>query len=144
MPVQTKLLAFRLAAIAGLVLALVYFPLAAQAGPGPTALAPGVWGGEHITLQISEAGGDVEFDCAHGQITQPIVIDEHGNFDLAGTFTAEHGGPVRRDEQTPDTPARYSGHVDGSTMSLTVKVGKETVGTFALSRGAQVNLTKCR
>jgi hypothetical protein len=144
MPVQTKLLASRLALIAGLVLAQVYFPLAAQAGPGPTALAPGVWGGEHVTLQISEVGGDAEFDCAHGQITQPIVVDGNGNFNLAGTFTAEHGGPVRRDEQTPDTPARYSGHVDGSAMSLTVKVGNETVGTYALSRGAQARLTKCR
>jgi len=64
--------------------------------------------------------------------------------EVAGTFTREHGGPARRYENVPTASARYSGHVDGHTMSLTVTLGKEKVGSFTLTRGSLPNLTKCR
>ena len=115
-----------------------------NAAPGATAVATGAWGGEHIILEVAEKGAEVEFDCARGQVTQPIRLDKHGDFDVAGTFTSEHGGPVRRDESAQVSPARYSGHVDGQTMSLTVTLGKEKVGIFTLTRGSRPNLTKCR
>jgi len=115
----------------------------AQAAPDAGAVATGAWGGEHIVLKVSEKGADLEFDCAHGQVTQPITLDKHGDFDVAGTFTPEHGGPVRRDENTPPASARYSGHVDGDTMSLTVTLVKEKVGIYTLNRGSRPSLTKC-
>ncbi len=115
-----------------------------QAAPDVSAVATGTWGGEHILLEVSEKGAEVEFDCAHGQITQPITLDKHGDFDVAGTFTPEHGGPVRRDENTPPSPTRYSGHADVDTMSLTVTLGKETLGAFTLTRNASPILRKCR
>jgi hypothetical protein len=114
-----------------------------QAAPDASAIATGAWGGEHILLKVSEKGADVEFDCAHGQVTQSITLDKHGDFDVAGTFTPEHGGPVRRDENPTSASARYSGHVDGDTMSLTVSLGKEKVGTYTLIRGSRPRLTKC-
>jgi hypothetical protein len=114
-----------------------------QAAPDASAIATGAWGGEHVVLKVSEKGADVEFDCAHGQVTQPIALDKHGDFDVAGTFTPEHGGPVRRDENTPSASARYSGHVDGDTMSLSVTLGKEKVGIYTLIRGSHPRLTKC-
>jgi hypothetical protein len=43
----------------------------AQAAPDTTAIAPGTWGGEYIILEVSERGAVAEFDCAHGQVTQP-------------------------------------------------------------------------
>jgi len=115
-----------------------------RAAPGASAVATGAWGGEHIILQVSEKGADVEFDCAHGQVTQQITLDKHGDFDVAGTFTPEHGGPVRRDEKAQSASARYSGHVDGDTMSLTVTLGEEKVGIYTLTRGSRANITKCR
>jgi hypothetical protein len=114
-----------------------------QAAPDASAIATGAWGGEHILLRVSEKGADVEFDCGHGQVTQSITLDKHGDFDVAGTFTPEHGGPVRRDENPTSASARYSGHVDGDTMSLTVSLGKEKVGTYTLIRGSRPRLTKC-
>ena len=114
-----------------------------QTAPDASVVANGAWGGEHIILQVSEKGADVEFDCAHGQVTQQITLDKHGDFDAGGTFTPEHGGPVRRDENTPSASARYSGHVDGDTMSLTVTLGTEKVGTYTLVRGSRPRLTKC-
>src|SRR5262249_44166236 len=76
-------------------------------------VATGTWGGEHIILEVSGKGAEVEFDCAHGKITEPMALNRHGDFDVAGTFSPEHGGPVRQDEAENLKPARYSGHVEG-------------------------------
>jgi hypothetical protein len=107
-------------------------------------VAKGTWGGEHLILEISEKGAEAEFDCARGQITQPITLDKHGNFDIPGTFTPEHGGPVRRDENTPPAPVRYSGHVADDTMNLVITRGEEELGRFSLAHGAHPMLRKCR
>jgi hypothetical protein len=104
----------------------------------------GTWGGEHIILEVSEKGTEAEFDCAHGEITQPMVLDKNGDFDVAGTFTPEHGGPVLRDEAPSTAPARYSGHVEGKTMKLTITLEKETAGSFTLTYDSRPMLRKCR
>jgi len=127
-----------------LVLSSVGLQAAIHASHDHGAAAKGTWGGEHILLKVSEKGSEVEFDCAHGQIAQPITLNKHGDFDVSGTFTPEHGGPVRRDETVSSAPARYSGHVNGDTMSLTVTLAKETVETYTLTRGASPKLMKCR
>lgn len=108
------------------------------------AVATGTWGGEHIMLEVSAKGAEVEFDCAHGQVSQPIVLSQKGDFDVPGTFSLEHGGPVLRDEPAASNPARYSGHVVGDTMTLTVTQGKQSIGTFTLTHGQQPALRKCR
>lgn len=107
-------------------------------------VATGTWGGEHIILEVSEKGAEVEFDCARGQVSQPMTLNQKGDFDVPGTFSPEHGGPVLRDEPAASNPARYSGHVDGNTMTLTVTQGKENIGTFTLTRGQRPTLRKCR
>lgn len=109
-----------------------------------SAIATGGWGGDHIALEVSEKGAKVEFDCAHGEIGRAITLDKHGNFDLDGTFTLEHGGPTLRDENSTPHAAHYGGHVSGDTMILTVALGNEEVGTFTLTRGAPPILRKCR
>ena len=127
-----------------LALAITLLQAAMQAAPDARSIATGTWGGEHIILEVSEKGAEVDFDCAHGQVPQPITLDKNGDFDVAGTFTHEHGGPVRRDENPADVPARYSGHVDDHTMTLTVTFGKEKLGAFTLTHGSLTNLRKCR
>lgn len=96
-----------------------------------------------MLLAISTNGATLEFDCATGQISQPVTIDKNGNFDVAGTFTPQHGGPVRKDESMPPHPARYSGHVDGETMTLKVVRDQLEIGAFTLTRGAPPKLMKC-
>ena len=107
-------------------------------------IAAGTWGGEHVSLEISGNGAEAEFDCARGHITQPLALNGHSDFDIPGTFTPEHGGPVQRDEAPTPLQARYSGHVDGDSMTLTVSLEKDNVGTFTLGRGQPPNLRKCR
>jgi hypothetical protein len=125
-------------------LCILFHATGTYAAEDRNAAATGTWGGEHVLLQVSKNGTDLEFDCARGQITQPIALDKHGNFDVPGTFTPEHGGPVARDESVPFVQARYSGHVDGERMSLTVTREQEEFGPFALTHDQHPNLRKCR
>ena len=124
------------------------------ARPGTRVVAPrstvqtvslGAWGGVHVSLLLTETGGTLEYDCAHGTIDQPFVIDSSGRFQLAGTHTREHGGPIRKDEKPDTHPARYNGAVDGDTMTLTVTLtdSNEVLGAFTLTRGRMARLVKC-
>src|SRR5437588_11373442 len=67
-------------------------------------IATGTWGGEHVRMEVTKTGAEIEFDCAHGQTTEPIALDKRGNFDAPGTFTPEHGRPILRDEAPPSNP----------------------------------------
>jgi hypothetical protein len=108
-------------------------------------IATGVWGGQHINIDVGSRSAKVEYDCAHGEIAGPLVIDGVGKFQLRGTFTPEHGGPVRADETQRAQPATYSGEIKGNTMTLTLKVsGSDETETFTLERGKAGELFKCK
>lgn len=115
-----------------------------QAPSNTNAVAKGPWADERIVEDVSERGANEESDCAHGQITESITLDRRGDFDVVGTFTPKHGGPVGRDENVPPVAVRYSGHVDRDTMSLAVARDKEKLGAFVLTRGSRPNLRRCR
>ncbi len=104
----------------------------------------GDWGGEHVRLTVADTGGKVEFDCAHGSLDGPLMLDAGGRFDIKGSLVAE-GGPVMKDETVNARPARYRGQTDGKSMSLEVTLdGGESAGTFSLARNARAKLVKCR
>ena len=110
-----------------------------------SAVPPGVWGGTGIRLEVDATGATVEYDCAHGTITERMVIDREGRFDVRGTHVREHGGPVRENEEEVAQPARYAGQVDGGSMTLTVMLpdARQTIGRFTLTRGNQGRIRKC-
>jgi hypothetical protein len=104
----------------------------------------GTWGGEHVRLTVEDAGGKIEFDCAHGNLDEPLVLDASGHFDVKGSLVGE-GGPVRKDDAGNARPARYRGETDGESMSLEVTLeGGESAGTFSLAKGGSARLVKCR
>jgi hypothetical protein len=108
-------------------------------------LTAGVWGGEHLRMDVSDGGASLEFDCASGVIDRPVVLNGDGRFDVKGSYMPEHGGPVRRDEELKGRPARYVGRVKGETLTLTVVADpEETVGEFTLTRGSEGRVMKCR
>ena len=114
--------------------------------PTPTSVVLiGTWGGDHAGLVATSTGGSVEYDCATGRIAEPLVADAAGQFVATGTHTPGHGGPALPDETLPERPARYSGHVSGDLLTLTVVMtdSNQTVGTFALTRGRTPNVFKC-
>jgi hypothetical protein len=108
-------------------------------------LAIGTWGGEHIALEVTETGATIDYDCAHGRITERITLDSDGNFKVKGLHVREHPGPVRIGEDTTGQAAVYTGTSDGKTLTLTVKlVGTdEIVGTYTLTHGKMGRVRKC-
>jgi hypothetical protein len=106
----------------------------------------GVWGGEHISMEVTERGARVEYDCAHATIDQRIALDRRGRFDVSGMQVLEHGGPVRQNEKLASYPVRFGGQVSGKTMKLSVRNSgtKELIGTFTLVYGQEAKLRKCR
>lgn len=107
-------------------------------------LLPGVWGGDHIRFEVTKDGAGIEYDCAHGTVSGRIVVDAEGRFSVAGTHYREHGGPVREGEGSNGQPVRFTGRVGGSLMSLTVTRGRETIGTYTLTRDSAGRVFKCR
>jgi hypothetical protein len=114
------------------------------AGGGERTLPTGAWGGDQILLEVAAGGSTVELDCAHGAVQEAIRLDGDGRFDVGGTFVREQGGPVREGQEDA-RPARYSGSVDGKTMTLTIALGDggDTLGPFELMHGRSTRLTKC-
>jgi hypothetical protein len=115
-------------------------------GVDGTRVPTGTWGGDHLALTVTGGGAHLEFDCASGDITAPLTLDSTGRLDVDGVFIREHGGPTRADETPEREPARYSGRVEGQTMTLDVTLtsSKESVGTFTLTLGAEPRVRKCR
>jgi hypothetical protein len=110
---------------------------------GPSTL-DGIWGADHITMSISDTT-HFELDCAHGDIPAPLAIDARRQFNVTGTFTREHGGPIRVGEDPNIRPASYSGSVSGDQLALTIRLTDtaETIGTFSLIRGVSGRIVKC-
>ena len=109
-------------------------------------LPVGLWGGEHISMEVTARRTTVEYDCAHATIDQRIALDRRGRFDVSGRQFQEHGGPVRQNEQSTSYPVRFAGQVNGKTMKLSVRntATKELIGTFTLIYGQEAKLRKCR
>jgi hypothetical protein len=105
----------------------------------------GQWGGQGIAMDVSDDGATVEFDCAHGTITEKLAADTGGKFVAKGMFAREHPGPTRQDENLNGRPAIYSGDINDQTMTVTIKLEgtNETVGTYTLTKGKSGRIRKC-
>jgi hypothetical protein len=118
--------------------------LAAAGGARPDRVPAGTWGGDHVGLEVTGDGAQLELDCARGTLRGPLRLDERGRFEVYGTYVLERGGPEREGEGD-GRPARYSGTCDGETLTLTVTIDnpRETLGPYRLTRGKTPRLTKC-
>ena len=125
---------------------LLFLPLAAArcTSTVPDTLE-GAWGGQHIGMVVTATGAEIEYDCASGRITQPLLPDGDGDFVASGEHVNGHGGPIHQDEVPDRHPARYVGRVRGSEMTLRVELTDtaRVVGTFELELGGNPNVFKC-
>jgi hypothetical protein len=119
----------------------------AQSGPAaPTKAVPnGVWGGEHIRMEVNDSGADIEFDCARGSISQRLELDDKGRFKVQGVYIAETPAPAAADGGLTDSGAKatYSGSLSGSSLRLEVFIEGQDTRTFNLAQGDQGHLAKC-
>ena len=114
-------------------------------GGEPKRVSAGQWGAVGIAMEVTESGATIEYDCAHGTIDQPLVLDADGRFDVKGQHFREHGGPIREGEEPRGEPVRYLGQVAGDSMTLTVKPeGSDSpIGNHQLVRGKMGRIRKC-
>lgn len=105
----------------------------------------GAWGGKHVQMEVSRDGAQLDFDCAHAVINQPLKLDRNRRFDVKGLYAQEHGGPIRADEDQTGRPARFKGSLSGKTLTLTVTLqgSTESIGTFTLRFGQTPRVVKC-
>lgn len=108
-------------------------------------MTKGTWGGNHISMEVTDEGAQVEYDCAHGTISEPLRIDSQGKFSAKGTHVRERGGPQRLGTEEKGEPVTYSGTTDGKTATVTVtnSVTDEVIGTFTLTLGKSSRIVKC-
>ncbi len=134
---------FPAAIVLALLVATIAPVAAAQDSQPPIA---GAWGGEHVALEAHNGGATLEFDCAHGTILEAIKPDAQGAFTARGTFTAERGGPIRRDNPPRDVPAVYKGTIAGDVMHLSIMLGdgSNALEDLTLTRGQAGVVRKCR
>ena len=130
---------------AGLLAIASTLAICASAGGGTKKVAAGSWGASGIAMEVAESGATIEYDCARGTISGPLVLDADGRFDVKGRHFREHGGPVREGEESNGQPVRYTGQVSGDTMTLEVKPeGSDTaIGSHTLVHGRSGRIRKC-
>jgi len=107
-------------------------------------LLPGVWGGQHIRLEVTGEGARIDLDCAHASVEGKIYVGDSGRFSAAATYQQEHGGPVREEEEARGERVTLTGRVGGSLMTLTITRGRTKVGTYTLTRDREARVVKCR
>lgn len=105
----------------------------------------GEWGGPHLALVLTESGGTLEHDCAHGTIDAGWSIDPEGRLKGDGEHVQEHGGPIREGEDVVSRPARYDGFLWGDRLHLTVTLtdSAQVLGPYELERGKTGPVYKC-
>jgi hypothetical protein len=122
----------------------LFLLLSACEGVTVSFLSFSTWGGAHMVLIITFSGANVEYDCARGEIVQPIQPVD-GRFSVKGFHWAGTGGPIGVDTTQPPRPARFDGIVKDDRMTLTVTLTdkNERLGTFDLRGGASPSVFKC-
>ena len=132
-------------ALLGMVVAgCVSFGYGSQPGQTSRTVKDGTWGGQHLSMRVSPASSELEFDCGTGSVEGRIPLDRENAFSVSGTLTRE-GGPTRLGG-TSGQPMRLTGTVDGDTMKVRIVLTDSDAdeGTFTLALGAEARLVKCR
>ena len=119
-------------------------PVATNPSVDEQRIPEGKWGGPHIRLDVSSAGADFEFDCAHGRLQGPLTL-QNGHFAAKGTFVRERGR-VRMEGAEQGQTVYFKGEVEGSKMILTFSFAADfsETETFTLTHGAEPKLFKCK
>lgn len=101
----------------------------------------GTWGGENAALIADDTSAHVHIGCTYGNISQQIVPDADGRFDVPGlqNITAH---PV---DLGVMHPARFTGRISGFQMSLTVTLRDTavTLGPVQLLYGKEPRMGPC-
>jgi hypothetical protein len=86
-------------------------------GPPADQLALGTWGGEGAAAIVGDRQVHVHIGCTKGDFARPATLED-GRFNVEGTYILR-AFPV---QLGPELPARFTGVVRGSLLTLAVAV----------------------
>lgn len=111
----------------------------------PTSMSPGNWGATGVNFVVEETGVKIEYDCAAGEITQKVVLDEQGGFSADGVYTRRYPGALRVKFLPEPQPARYEGKISGDKLTLKVTLTQtgETLAEVVLQRDTTGRIHRC-
>jgi hypothetical protein len=105
----------------------------ATLGVSDSVLALGTWGGDSSGLMVSDTAMHLHIACTYGDVSGRIPVGADGQVDVHGSYTLR-AYPIA---VGPSVPARFVGHLDGATLTMTVVVD-DTVQHQTVTRGPVV------
>jgi hypothetical protein len=101
----------------------------------------GTWGGENAGMIVTGTDIHVHIGCTLGDAVGPIHPDADGRFEIDATYNVD-AYPVDRGITHP---AKFSGRIIGSTMTLTVTLtdNARVLGPVALVYGKEPKMGPC-
>ena len=101
----------------------------------------GTWGGDNAGMIVTGANVHVHIGCTLGDAVGPIHPDADGRFEFEGKYNVD-AYPVDRGITHP---ARFSGRIVGSTMTLTVTLTDtaRVLGPVDLVYGKEPKMGPC-
>ena len=102
-------------------------------GPPDGLLPLGTWGGDSGGVIANDTATHVHVGCTYGDVPGRLAVDAAGSFDVAGRYLLR-AYPIA---VGPTLPARFTGRVVGSTLTITVTV-TDTVQRQTVVRGPVV------
>jgi hypothetical protein len=109
------------------------------------ALPLGTWGGDSAGMIVGDTAMHLHVGCTYGDVSGRIQLAANGGFDVGGTYQLR-AYPIT---VGPSVPARFVGHLDGSSVVVTVTVDDtvlhQTVvhGPVTLRYGDEPRLGPC-
>jgi hypothetical protein len=112
-----------------------------NASSAPITEIVGTWGGDNAGLIAGDTSAHVHIGCTLGDTKSSIRPDADGRFDVIGTYNVD-AYPIDRGITHP---ARFTGHVAGHTMTLTVILTDTArqVGPVTLIYGKEPKMGPC-
>src|SRR3954468_19272988 len=76
----------------------------------------GNWGGDSAAMIVSDTATHLHIGCTYGDVSGRLPIRDNGDFDVSGSYLLR-AYPIAIG---PTMPARFVGHVEGTTATIVV------------------------
>ncbi len=113
--------------------------------PSDGNIALGTWGGDTAGMIVGDTAMHLHIGCTFGDVSGRVPLDVAGNFDVAGSYMLR-AFPIA---VGPAVPARFTGHLNGNVITVTVTVNdtvqKKTVtlGPAAVAWQREPKMQNC-
>jgi hypothetical protein len=112
---------------------------------GPPTPLTGTWRSIAAEMTLTVQGGSIQFGCASGTISAPVLVNTQGEFRVDGTYTQGSGVPPPPNSPPPaPQPTVYSGKVSGNTLTFSFQTQGGTLSSpITLERDGTSQVIYC-